>query len=792
VTISDVDEGKQRRRSLDQFECKVGRDKDGKIIHTLPFKMISTAKPFLTENGATQQQRDWSIFVVLARANSISVYYEQLESQDVYEPMSFGMPSKNPLTAFDISVNKADITCGHYRGNIRVMNNVLNDIERYHITKAKAKQLGGELSTQIGNIRDPRSKTITSRVHWHALPVTTLVYDTMSYAMDPLLYSGGDESVLVTWQISQGKDRPADVQPRLALGGIVHLTCSDRCDENAANGILVYCEDNTLQLIESHNKGKIWKVQGLSDGLDGSGNAGNRLSLEIDPRSDANKNSQLIISGMAQAPGYIHWFNPSRERLASTLEVAPFNRISRTEPDELPPPTPTITCHAFSKNGDNLVTIDEYPTENPSLGVLEKQKNGEEYGVISTIRFWSWNDSFSAEGKEGVPLYKQVASMTFPHGPKHRISALGISRDGSMACTVSHSEKVFRVWEKRKGPLRGLDSLLLNGQAPSWTCRYKVTVPAGLSNQPTKEDGVSFSEDGSILAISFGQSVTLWDSNGARLLTSFKQCFGETDIELVRFVNPGLHQDLLLVQSCGGVSLRSPYGKCGSTASFTAWEFPAPAGSIVTAVDMVDTHACVTISLFSPTRNKSQIILVDVATGKEGINGDESNVKSVGGIDGCVRAICALGKRQEQSNWGTDGNRKSAKPLLALYALSSTGELLLFTEKSEMHQRTATGTTLESSDIYQSAGPRLDMIGTNDGSAQKRKRTQELFDTAMQFEESTVATKKMALDIFGLSANENGTTRPSTAELPSLSGNFVKAFVGRNLARNSAEQRPYD
>jgi len=437
---------KESMRSLDKFKCKISTSKNKKFANTLPFRMLSATNALPGANNNTTKQ-NCSIFVVLARANVISVYYDQLDSSESFPPMSISMPSNNPLTAAGISLNKADITCGHYRGNIRVMNNILSDIALYHIATKKAKQFNEGSSTSTSKTTnlppDPRKNMIISRVHWHALPVTSMVYDSMSYPMDPLLYSGGDESVLVTWQISQGRDRPVHVHPRIALGGIVHLSSSDRCDDNPASGILVYCEDNTLQLLESHNKGRMWKVQGLA----GAQNDNKGVSLQMDPRSDGQKNSQLVVTGLAQAPGYIHWFDPTRERLASSLEIVPYNRISKTEPDERPLPKPTITGHVFSKNGEDLITIDESQTENVYVGASEEPTKGDEYGTVSTIRFWSWNDSSSAQG-ESAPPYYEIASMTYPHGPKNRISTIDMSKDGALACTVSCNENAFRVWQK--------------------------------------------------------------------------------------------------------------------------------------------------------------------------------------------------------------------------------------------------------------------------------------------------------------------------------------------------------
>jgi len=187
----------------------------------------------------------------------------------------------------------------------------------------------------------------------------------------------------------------------------------------------------------------LWKVQGLACGH----NCNIGRSLQVDPRSDGQKNSQLVLTGLNQAPGYIHWFDPTRERLASSLEVVPFNRISKTEPDERPLPKPAITGHVFSKNGEDLITIDESQTENIYVGALEEPMKGDEYGTVSTIRFWSWNYSSSTKG-ESAPPYNEIASMTYPHGPKNRISAIDMSKDGTFACTVSCHEKAFRVWQK--------------------------------------------------------------------------------------------------------------------------------------------------------------------------------------------------------------------------------------------------------------------------------------------------------------------------------------------------------
>eukprot|EP00533_Pseudo-nitzschia_delicatissima_P000621 CAMPEP_0116083258 /NCGR_PEP_ID=MMETSP0327-20121206/3172_1 /TAXON_ID=44447 /ORGANISM="Pseudo-nitzschia delicatissima, Strain B596" /LENGTH=913 /DNA_ID=CAMNT_0003574123 /DNA_START=280 /DNA_END=3019 /DNA_ORIENTATION=- len=736
-------------RSIDKFKATLSISKSKSIMNTLPFKMLSATSPLPNGNDA-------SIFVVLVRANAISIYYDQLLSSESFSPLLITMPSNNPLTACGISLNNADITCGHYVGNIRVINNILKDVEVYQIATRKEQQLHGTTSKKSKTAilpPDPLQNMITSRVHWHALPVSTIVYDSMSYVQDPLLYSGGEESVLVTWQISQGKDRPVQVHPRMALGGIVHLSSSERCDANPASGLLVYCEDNTLQLLESHNKRRLWKIQGLS-----SVQAG--VSLQTDPRSLGQANSQLVVTGLKQAPGYIHWFDPTRERLMmSSLEVVPFNRISRNEPTERPLPTPSITGHVFGKNGDDLITIDESPSENIYVGAHEESKQVGDHGTVGTIRFWSFNSSSVQKGDS--PPYHEIASMTFPHGPKNRISAISMSDDGSLACTVSCNEKSFRAGKKTtiSNKSRGMDN-------KSWCCKYKVKVPAGLSNCHTSAKGLTFSEDNSLLVIAFDQIGTIWDTDGGRLLTTFDHSHANSNIESVQFVSPGVHQDLLLVQSRSCVSIRTPYGSNGTSNSFQGWSWSTNAKRCyINAVELVESHECVAIAVHNANDERSSIVLIDVNTGRV----KESGL--IESIEGNIQSLCAVGKKRVKSNW--DSKTITDSPPLVLYALTSAGNLVLCTEDSSYQSKKAT--TTESLEIL--AGPRLD-ISSSENDRRKRPRTSSgVFESNIDI----TRPKRLALDVFGFGSNND--SNPSTSELPTLSSNFVKTFLGRNLQK---------
>jgi NET1-associated nuclear protein 1 (U3 small nucleolar RNA-associated protein 17) len=816
--VSLLEKGSHRKWHLDTIKCRVGKDKKtGRIVNTVPFSFQSVVKPGNNSNNNNNDNHA-AIFLVLARSNSLHVYYEQLSSSSSaysnhpFAPLAFTMSANNPLTSMSISINNTDVTCGHYNGKISVMNNVLAEVEHYHRSASTTKNLGrpnnnnndgddktsNNANAAVVVEKDPRTNIITTKVHWHAHPVTSLTYDSVSSPMDPILYSGGEESVLVTWQVSQGRDRPIDVLPRLALGGIVHVACADRTlgDDSFCNGILVYAEDNSLQLFESHNKGRMWKVQGLAYSLkkETSSFEPNEASIEVDPRGKNTTTTtaaaappSLILTGLPGAPGYMHWYDPSRQRLSASLEVAPFNRISRAEHDESPLPEPSITNHVFSGNGNELITLDETPTENYSIGAYEKQggRGGEEFGIVSTIRFWSWNDASSSTTASKVP-YHQVAAMTYPHGPKNRVSGLALSKDGSMACTVSNDEKSFRVWHKVVVNVDNDDDddeqpEETTGRLPAWTCRYKVTIPAGYSNFSTSRQGVAFSEDGSILAICFGQMVTLWDAEEARFLTSLNQHLEGFQglIDSIRFVSPGRFQDLLLIQSQAGVSLKSPFG----SSSFKGWSWGIPVDSVkgvtVSSVELVENQECIAVTVFNSLTGQSRLILIDAASGTPGVKDDESSEipKVVTGIEGCITSMCSVGKSGAQSNWGTAATEKKNVPPLNLYSLTRKGELLLFSAGTK-------DSPLSSRSEWKDVPPSSSMAPTLDiARGDERKRQRRDTDTVTL---ADTATKKTAVEIFGfaISSADSKAAPPPTADLPALSKNFVRAFVGRSLSRS--------
>lgn len=737
-----TDEEIHRKKHLDSIKCRVGRDKANSFLNTAPFRLLAVPRK-------KQGKRFDAVFLVLARPNAIHIYYEQLDSDHRFPPTSLPMSATNPLSSISVARNNSDLACGHMKGQIKILNDILNNLETYNLAlKDTCNLVGADGSAGTYKPIDPRKQLITSKVHWHAHPVTSLVYAASSSPVDPILHSGGEESVLVSWQPSRGTDKPVDTLPRIALGGIVHVVCAHSVDTDPANGILVYSEDNSLQLFESHSKGQKWKLQGLA--CKTINENAERPIIEVDPRANGSKDAPIVITGLPEAPGFMHWYDSSKQTLLGSLEVAPFNRISRTENNENPLPTPSITSHAFSESGNELITLEETMTENVYVGAQDR--NG--HGIVSTIRFWSWNN-YSTSTQKQLP-YTLTAAMTYPHGPKNRISALAVASNGLVACTVSNDEKAFRIWNQSKSQ-KG------NSEPASWSCRYKVTIPAGFSNFKTAKGGVAFSEDGSVLALSFGGMVTLWETDEARYLTAIRHLDDiNSCIDHVQFVSFGGLHDLLLVKSPSGVSLQSPFPQ---NASFSGWCWGIPTegkGISVKDVALASTANCVAVALFDANKQQSRIVLIDAPSGTAGVRtASTDGIKLIGKIDGCIMSLCSAS--EEISAWDESASVKTVD----LYALTSTGILLKFTDGVS---DSATVTIDRSGG--ESSAPRLE-IERDDPS--KRRRLDHYGDIS-------TGKGKTALEMFGITIADDGTaSRPLTSELPTLDDDFVTAFVRRNL-----------
>ncbi|KAM4731404.1 WD repeat-containing protein 75 [Anableps anableps] len=286
------------------------------------------------------------------------------------------------------------------------------------------------------------------------------------------LLSGGVESVLVQWRYQQESQR--DFLPRLGAA-ITHVAVSP-------DGTL-FCtshSDNKITVIQSCVKVSSI-IQGLVQGADV------QTDLMVDPRSKA-----LVLNGK---PGHLQFYSLQRDKLLFNLDVVQQEFIHEAGLEQF-----QVVGAAFDGPGGWLATVEE-----------RQQKAAE---VEVNLKLWAFDEqtqSFVLNTTVSAPHEARITAMCFDPAPASRTTLL-VSCGGD-----GH----FKAWQLAP-PAHTDDG------GPSWSCDF-VSAYHGLV-----PERCCFSADGSLLAVSFQQVVTVWSPSSWELLVTLSQppgdvrdlCFG--------------------------------------------------------------------------------------------------------------------------------------------------------------------------------------------------------------------------------------------------------------------------
>ncbi|XP_069554886.1 WD repeat-containing protein 75 [Brachyistius frenatus] len=286
------------------------------------------------------------------------------------------------------------------------------------------------------------------------------------------LLSGGVESVLVQWRYNQESQR--DFLPRLGAA-ITHIAVSP-------DGVL-FCtshSDNKITIIQS-----CVKVSAVIQGLVKGDSV--QTDLMVDPRSKA-----LVLNGK---PGHLQFFSLQRDKLLYNLDIVQQEYIHESGLEQF-----EVVKAAFDTSGTWLATVEE-----------RKQKAAE---LEVNLKLWAFDEqtqSFVLNTTISAPHEAQITAMCFRQAADTETTMLvSTSRDGH-----------FKAWQLA-APAHTED------EGPSWSCDF-VGAYHGLVPECCR-----FSADGSLLAVSFQEVVTVWSPASWGLLTTLSQppgairdlCFG--------------------------------------------------------------------------------------------------------------------------------------------------------------------------------------------------------------------------------------------------------------------------
>lgn len=316
-----------------------------------------------------------------------------------------------------------------------------------------------------------------SRLHWHASAVRAL-----SFSHDgQVLLSAGNEAVLVSWQMSRTNFGTKSFLPRLKAP-VVGLSVSPNEKYYATSHA-----DNAVRVIDQRTSEVKHTIRGVAARLMDItvDNPGHIFSSRFNRYSMKHMSATVDQSNAARV--WVSGTDPSIQLLdvhggqqVTEVMVTPKNivyepqkrNVAKRHPDQL-----VVTLMTAHKNTNLLATVDFQ-----DLRTADTKLYGAKQG-IHTLRIWKQEDSAGA--------LQLLTVINAPHGPEGAIT--GMCFHPTLSCLVtSSSNGTVRLWSTADSELK------------LWRCECEKAYKGLPCNS------VAFSVDGSMLAVAFGSSITLW------------------------------------------------------------------------------------------------------------------------------------------------------------------------------------------------------------------------------------------------------------------------------------------
>jgi NET1-associated nuclear protein 1 (U3 small nucleolar RNA-associated protein 17) len=366
---------------------------------------------------------------------------------------------------------------------------------------SQAAKMVDETADRPSNIRDD---PVTTTHHWHAHRVGAITFDSTGSHM----YSGGQEMVLVIWQLESGKK---DWLPRLnaPILGMCHTP-----DETL---LAIRCSDNTIKLINSRSRLLQVCVEGINLAtpyLDLSMLSANRetaIGVLRQHRRAQRLKTGLIVEPRTNAfvfnatEGQLQFYNAHEDKNVMKIQVGPKNPVKTFQESQV---AETEVMHvAFSGSGEWMVTVDgrEDQLEQASLKFWYWDKTTQQYDLNTQYNI---NKSEKIRAIAYHPRKDILVSVSAGGQFKH-YSVVQNRVELSEASAKVHGAKHHN---KQPHPAR---FEVLEGSA-----KYRWIVSSAGGYHDLEPRAACFSSDGSLLAISYQHIITLWSPETNMLLTT--------------------------------------------------------------------------------------------------------------------------------------------------------------------------------------------------------------------------------------------------------------------------------
>ncbi|KAF8807853.1 WD40 repeat-like protein [Phlegmacium glaucopus] len=313
--------------------------------------------------------------------------------------------------------------------------------------------------------RGVEKRTQTASFHWHAHAVSSVTFTPNG----AYLLSGGEEAVLVIWQLHTGKK---EFVPRVGAPiSTVSISRSRISEEEYLLGLTdstyTFISSASLKITRSYSRIKIDPATPQEWTLN--------LKCPSVPLAVQPLVSTLLLP--SSHPSSLQVYSPLSATFICELEVSPSNRVSRR--DDKPIIPSRVEKAVVSASGKWMATIDS-------------RNSDAVFRAEVYLKFWSW----STKERNWV-LNTRVDR---PHGT-HKVTYCSfspISDAGDRMYLVTTGDDAFiKVWRRHQ---RGSDSES-NVWVSSSTFAFRSERPGSLSWSP----------DASIFAVAVGPHVAVYD-----------------------------------------------------------------------------------------------------------------------------------------------------------------------------------------------------------------------------------------------------------------------------------------
>lgn len=390
-----------------------------------------------------------------------------------------------PIESMDIQIRERPKTSGS--GPAKMIDVVIGCIDGVIIMYEDL------LYRLIGREKSMKDIEISSRrMHWHRQEVNTVRWSRDGN----YLVSGGNETVLVIWQLDTNQQQ---FLPHLS-SPILNLTISD-----VGSSYVLRLADNSVMVLSTADLLPSANISGLALIDDPAHPALASLSAR-DPDQLLLAVHADPLSNGASSTTMLQTFDTRTARQASRQALTRnLTTEFRFAPDGGKVHEPNVSHLRTSHDGNWLVTVDEWRPKPHDLDALHSDEYGQAErlrSIETCLRFWKWQEEGST--------WELVTRVDEPHSSgKKSVLDLAMHPTKLEASTIG-LDGMLRRWSPMA---RYRDGVAVKDKSRhalyTWMCSKTVRLepePPTLNTIKETSAAMAYSEDGSVIAASWSWS----------------------------------------------------------------------------------------------------------------------------------------------------------------------------------------------------------------------------------------------------------------------------------------------